>query len=137
MLEKPHSLALSIQPERGFPVKTGGSIPAYVYIVLLSVLLLGVWRILAAIWTFREARQQPAPEVWAPTLTVIAWALLVLGAIAALSTGHGLMGIVALVFAVVLPVRRGRRHRREPRTGRTRNCLRSKVPQAVRLIADL
>src|ERR1039458_1385264 len=47
---------LSIQPEKGFPVKSGGSLPSYVYIVLLSVFLLGIWRILDAIWTFREAR---------------------------------------------------------------------------------
>jgi hypothetical protein len=95
---------LSIQPERGVPVKTGGSIPAYVYIILLGVFLIGVWRILAAVWTFREARHQPEPVAWAPTLTAIAWVLLVLGAIAALSTGRGIIGIVALVFAVMLPV---------------------------------
>jgi hypothetical protein len=95
---------LSIQPERGFPVKTGGSIPSYVYIVLLCVFLFGVWRILEAIWTFREARHQSEPAVWSPALTVIAWTLLVLGAIAALSTSHGLIGIAALVFAVMLPM---------------------------------
>ena len=95
---------LSIQPERGFPVKTGGSIPAYVCIVLLSVFLFGTWRILDAIWTFREARHPPEPTVWAPTFQVFAWACLLLGAIAALSTGRGLIGIVALVLAVMLPV---------------------------------
>jgi hypothetical protein len=95
---------LSIQPERGFPVKTGGSIPAYVCIVLLSVFLFGTWRILDAIWTFREARHPPEPTVWAPTFQIVAWACLMFGAIAALSTGHGLIGIVVLVLAVMLPV---------------------------------
>jgi hypothetical protein len=95
---------LSIQPEMGFPVKTGGSVPLYVYILLLGVFLFGAWRILEAIWTFREARHPPGPAVSAPALQVIAWALLVLGAIAALSNGRGLIGIVALVLAVMLPV---------------------------------
>jgi hypothetical protein len=95
---------LSIQPEKGFPVKTGGSTPLYVYIVLLGVFLIGAWRILEAIWTLGAARDQPEPAVWAPTLQVIAWTLLVLSAITALSTGHGIIGIVALVFAVMLPV---------------------------------
>jgi hypothetical protein len=95
---------LSIQPETGFPIKLGGSIPLYVYIVLVSVILLGAWRILEAIWTFQKARRPPEPAVWAPTLQVIAWALLLLTAFAALSTGRELMGVVALVFAVMLPV---------------------------------
>ena len=95
---------LSIQPQQGFAVKTGGSIPFYVYIVLLSVFLFGAWRILEAIWTFRDARHPPEPAVWAPTLQVIAWVLVMLTALAALSTGHALIGLVALVFAVTLPV---------------------------------
>lgn len=95
---------LSIQPEKGFPVKTGGSIPLYVYLVLLSVFLLGVWRILASIWAFREARHSPDPAVWAPNLQVIAWACLALGAIAAFLSGRGLTGVVALILAVMLPV---------------------------------
>ena len=40
---------LSIQPAKGFPVKTGGSVPTFVYIVLLGVFLFGVWRIADAI----------------------------------------------------------------------------------------
>jgi len=95
---------LSIQPEKGFPVKTGGSIPAYVYIVLLIGFLFGTWRILDAIWTFREARHPPEPTVWAATIQIFAWACLILIAIAALSTSRGLIGIVVLVVAVMLPV---------------------------------
>ena len=95
---------LSIQPEPGCPVKTGGSIPPYVYIVLGGVFVFGVWRILESIWTFREARRPPAPTVWVPGLQVVAWVLLLLGAIAAFATGRELMGIAALVLAVMLPV---------------------------------
>src|ERR1051325_2833003 len=34
---------LSIQPEKGFASKTGGVIPPYVYVVLISMLLIGTW----------------------------------------------------------------------------------------------
>jgi hypothetical protein len=95
---------ISIQPEKGFPVKTGGSIPAYVYIVIITVFLFGTWRILEAIWTFREAGRPPEPAVWAPKFQVTAWACSMLGAVAALSTGYGLLGIVMLILGVMLPV---------------------------------
>src|SRR6266567_4587010 len=103
-LEKPpFSGSSASNPRKGFPVKSGGSIPAYVYIVLISVFLFGVWRILEAIWTFREARRPPDPEVRAPRFQAAAWACLMLGSVAALATGHGLIGIVALIFGVMLP----------------------------------
>ena len=95
---------LSIQPEKGFPVKTGGSIPNYVYIVLSSLFLFGAWRILESIWAFRAARHPPGPTVRAPKFQVAAWACLLLGAVFALSTGHALLGIILLVIAVILPV---------------------------------
>jgi hypothetical protein len=104
---------LSIQPERGLPVKTGGSLPAYVYIVLLSLFLFGTWRILDAIWTFREARHPPEPTVWTPAFQVFAWGCLMLSAIAALAMGRGLIGIALLVIAVMLPVVRKKKPTKE------------------------
>lgn len=104
---------LSIQPQKGVPVKTGGSLPPYVFIVLLSVFVFGTWRILASIWTFREARRQPEPPARAPTLQVIVWACLMLGALVALSTGRGIIGIVVLVLAMMLPVVKRKTARKE------------------------
>jgi hypothetical protein len=40
---------LTVQPEKGFPVKTGGSIPTFVYVVIIGALLLGLWRFIAAV----------------------------------------------------------------------------------------
>ena len=97
---------LSIQPEKGFPVKTGGSIPAYVYIVLISVFLFGAWRILEAIWTFREPRRQPEPEVRAPKFQATAWVCLLIASVATFWFGHGLVGIALLVVAVMLPIKK-------------------------------
>ena len=120
--EKPAILwQLSIQPEKGFPVKTGGSMPTYVYIVLLGVFLFGAWRIMDSIETFRVARRPPEPAVRAPRFQVTAWACLVLGAVVAFWTGHGLIGIVVLVLEVMLPVTKEKRHRRESRIGQTRS----------------
>jgi hypothetical protein len=97
---------LTIQPEKGFPVKTGGSVPAYVYIVLITVFLFGAWRILESICTFREARRPPEPSIRAPRFQAAAWACLMVGAVAALWTGHGLIGTAVLVVGVMLPVQR-------------------------------
>jgi hypothetical protein len=95
---------LSIQPEKGFHVKTGGSVPAFVYIVLIGMVLFGTWRLLAAAWTFKRALHPPDPPVWAPAFQIVVWALLLIGAGAAALTGHALLGLVLLIVAVVLPV---------------------------------
>jgi hypothetical protein len=97
---------LSVQPERGFPVKTGGSIPAYVYIILVGVFLLGTWRSLDALWSFKEVQHPPEPTVWVPAFQIIAWACLMLGTIAALAMGRAFIGVVVLILAVMLPVER-------------------------------
>jgi hypothetical protein len=95
---------LSVQPQKGFPVKTGGEIPTYVYIVLITVFLLGVWRILESFWTIRALRHPPDPEVRAPALQAVIWIALLLSSVAALWFGHAIIGIIVLVIAVMLPV---------------------------------
>src|SRR5262249_42423090 len=95
---------LTTQTEKGFPVKNGGSIPTYVYILLILVFLFGTWRVLASLWNFREARRGPEPEVWAPMLQVAAWAVLLAGAAAGFGTSRLLIGFVLLVVAVMLPI---------------------------------
>jgi hypothetical protein len=97
---------LSIQPEQGFPVKTGGSVPTYVYIVLITVFLFGAWRILESIWTFKAARRPPEPAVRAPRFQTAVWICFMLGAGVALWTGHGIIGTVVLMVGVMLPVQR-------------------------------
>jgi hypothetical protein len=94
---------LSIQPEKGFRLKTGGTIPAYVYILLLVVFAFGVWRMLESIWTFRAARQLAEQEVRAPGLQVAAWVCLVFASITGFYSGNGLLGLGPLILAVTLP----------------------------------
>lgn len=95
---------LSIQPESGFPVKTGGVIPPYVYIVAISMLLIGTWLVLQAIWKFRQARRGPLPEVWAPQFQIGAWFCLVLSSVVMFCSGHGLSGMALMMPAVILPI---------------------------------
>jgi hypothetical protein len=99
---------LSIQPESGFPIKTGGAIPPYVYVVAVSMLVLGTWLVLQASWKFRQARRGPEPEVWAPQAQLGAWGFLVLGSVVSFWLGYGLIGMAMLLIAVMLPVTKRR-----------------------------
>jgi len=76
-----------------------------VYILLITVFLLGVCRILESVWNFRAARREP-PEVRAPVAQAALWAILLICSIGAFSTGHSIVGVLVLVVAVMLPVNR-------------------------------
>ncbi len=94
---------LSIQPEKGFPAKTGGSVPGFVYIVLIGSLLFGLWRIIAALETFAIMFQEQDLVVKAPKLQVFIWSCLILGAIALCCFGYVLFGLVSLLAALLFP----------------------------------
>jgi hypothetical protein len=104
---------MSIQPQKGFPVKTGGSIPLYVYIVFIAVFLFGTWRILTAIYTFREAGRVAEPEVWAPGFQLTAWVLLIVGSAVTFFLGHSLISLALLVLAALLPILKRRKAAKE------------------------
>jgi hypothetical protein len=95
---------LSIQPQKGFPIKADDSVPTYVYIVIATVFLLGTWRILASIFNFRQAQRGPEPDVRAPILQVTVWALLILGTAVSFWFGHSIIALVPLLIAVMLPI---------------------------------
>jgi hypothetical protein len=95
---------LSVQPEKGFPVKPGGSLPAYVYIVLAAMFRLGVWLIMTALWRFHEAGRPPEPDVRAPKIQAAVWICLILGAGVALWRGHGLTATLVIILASILPM---------------------------------
>jgi hypothetical protein len=97
---------LSIQPEKGFPLKTAANLPGYVYLVLISVFLLGTGLIFEAVWTFRAAGHESEPVVRAPAAQVTAWFCFLLCAIATLSTGHGHIGAAMLILSLTLPLRK-------------------------------
>lgn len=94
---------LSIQPEKGFPVKTGGSISTFVYVVLISALLVGLWRFIASIENFIEGLRGPDPIVPFAILQAIFWAGLMIGAIAATWHGRWLIGLALLLAALLFP----------------------------------
>jgi hypothetical protein len=94
---------LSVQPEKGFPVKAGGSIPTFVYIFLIGALLLGLWQIIASIDSFIEGVRGPDPIVKARKLQIFLWVALMIGAIATTCVGYGLLGLVLLLAALFFP----------------------------------
>jgi hypothetical protein len=94
---------LTVQPEKGFPVKTGGSAPPFVYAVIISALLFGIWRMDAAIDAFRQAFRGPDPAVSAPKLQALLWAVLIAAAMTTAWLGYGLFGFAFLLTALLFP----------------------------------
>lgn len=94
---------LSIQPEKGFPVKTGGSVPLYAYVLIIGALLLGIFRIVTSIVVFREVLHEPEPSVSAARLQIFLWIALMIGAIAIAYFGHVLPGFALVLAAQLLP----------------------------------
>lgn len=94
---------MSVQPERGAPVTTGGRIPHYVYFMITVPLLVGIWRLLQSIWNIHEACGRHPPEVGAPKLQVAVWAALLCGSGVAFWFNHQLIGIAFLLVALMLP----------------------------------
>ena len=96
---------LTVQPQPGFPVKTGGKVPPYVYIVLITMFLLGIWRILESIWAIKAIRREER-VVPLSGFQIAVWICLLGGGTAGLLMHHQIAGTIVLVFALILPVKR-------------------------------
>jgi len=95
---------LTVLPQPGFPVKTGGKVPPYVYIVLITMFLFGIWRILESIWAIKSIRHEE-PNVRLPGVQIAVWICLLAAATAGLLMNHQIAGTIVLVFALILPVK--------------------------------
>ena len=102
---------LTVQPEKGFPVKTGGSLPLYVHLITIGSLLLGLFLVFEAIWRFRTARREPEREYPAAAAQAVIWAGLLLGGLALLWTQYVLIGLACLFLTQVFP--RSKKHPRD------------------------
>lgn len=98
---------LSVQPEKGFPVRTGGKIPTFVYVVIIGALMFGIWGMAAAVKAFTATLREPEPAVLAPKLQAFLWTSLIVGAIGASCLGRILPGFALLLAALLVP--RGKR----------------------------
>jgi hypothetical protein len=94
---------LTIQPETGFPVRTGGSIPLFVYTIVIGALTFGIWRFVIACNSLRIARLTPEPIIRRPRLQGGIWMALILGSITAVCLGRGLFGLALLLGALLVP----------------------------------
>ena len=102
---------LTVQPQKGFPVKTGGSVPLYVHLVTLGALVLGAFLLFEAMWRVRTARREPEREYAAPAGQAVLWLALLAGGGALLATHYASIGVALLLLALVLP--RGKKHPRD------------------------
>lgn len=97
---------LTVQPERGVPITTGGSIPAFVYVVLLGSLALGLWRVLQVAALVRRTLRGPEPVVARPRVQLALWAVLLSSGLALLWTALWPVGLLLGIVALALPLRR-------------------------------
>ena len=94
---------LSVQPEKGFPIKSGDAAPPFVYVIILSALLFGIYLILAAIDTFLSTLRQTEPKASAPRLQAFLWAILIVGAVVISCFGYELIALAFILAALLLP----------------------------------
>ncbi len=103
---------LSVQPEKGLTIKTGGTVPVCVYVALIAVFLFGGGCVMEAIWRFKEWKREPEHTVRAIWLQLVLWAGLLVSALGALVTGQGLIGVLLLLAAAVLPVEKRKKKKK-------------------------
>jgi hypothetical protein len=95
---------LTVQPEQGFPIRRGASLPIYVYIVLIIALLFGIWRIFESILTIKLIRHEPEPVVPAVALQSVFWIGLMTGAVVTIWTAPWWVSGALLLMALCLPL---------------------------------
>jgi hypothetical protein len=93
----------SVQPEKGFPVTTGGSVPPFVYAVIITALLFGIWRMDAAIDRFRQTLREPEPTASSPKFQAFLWTVLMIAAMTGACLGYRLIGFAILLAALLFP----------------------------------
>jgi hypothetical protein len=98
---------LSVQPEKDFPAVSGGSIPPFVYIILLIPFFLGLWRIESACDALKTSIRGPAFVVPAASFQSLLWICVLAGAVVAASKNYILLTVALLFTAQLLP--RGKR----------------------------
>jgi len=108
---------LTVQPEKGIAVRSGGGIPTFTYILLISVFVFGAWRIWEAIGSLRQSLWPSAGMeervVFAPKIQSGIWMGLMVMVIGSFVSGYHVLGLAALVLGVMLPATK----KKKPPTG--------------------
>jgi hypothetical protein len=97
---------LSVEPEKGFAIKTGGTVPAYVYILLGVAFLGGLLLILSAAERFRAAGRSSEVVIPIPFIQAILWAGFMVLSLITFYFQHAIIGVIVLAVGVMLPVSR-------------------------------
>lgn len=97
---------LTVQPQKGVPIQSGGSVPLFVYLVLGGSLALGVLVLLAVRKRFRTACSEIGLTTKAPNVQAGLWAAFMVGAIVCWTAGWALPALVFLLLGLMLPIQR-------------------------------
>jgi hypothetical protein len=100
---------LSIQPEKGFPIRTGGTVPLYVYAVLGAMLLFGIWRVVQSIENFRGTWRPTEEVIQVPKFQAMLWVAFMVGVLVAFCLHHELISLALLVIGAMLPATKRKR----------------------------
>ena len=94
----------TLQPAKGFPVKTGGALPLYAELATGLPLLLAAFLLLVSGYNFASARRlKKDPEITAPGLQIGAWAFCLGGAGGTWATGHPGWALLLFLAALAFP----------------------------------
>jgi hypothetical protein len=101
---------LTIQPEKGFAVKPAlGGNPSFVYVVLVTALVLGTFLILESAVRFQYARREPEPELSFRGGRIFLWFLCFAGALVLVWTPYSWAALILFLLMLALPARRKKR----------------------------
>jgi hypothetical protein len=96
---------LTVQPQAGFPNTGGGPVPGFIFLFFGPVLVLGAWRVWAAIRCLQRAYRSVEPVVPRPSLQTAIWIGCLAIAVAFLWTHFWWVGLLFLIAALALPIR--------------------------------
>jgi hypothetical protein len=94
---------LTIQPEAGFPVKTGGNIPVLAWVVPAALMVTGALLVLLAATRFQKSRKVPEPTFTGAKLQIVIWLTFLLAALICWLVGHGLFALLLVMCALLFP----------------------------------
>ncbi len=94
---------LSIQPQPGFAVVTGGSVPLLVYIVLGVMLAVGSLIVAAVIRRIVRLRGEVKGWVWEPGVQLAVWGTCFAVAVGLVAAGYAATGVAVFLLGSILP----------------------------------
>jgi hypothetical protein len=94
---------LSVQPQAGFSVTAGGTVPGMVYLVIVALLGVGGWTVLEMWRRIARLRGGAEPQVWEPGFQLSVWAACLTVAAGVAATGYPLAALGLFLVGSLVP----------------------------------